>query len=208
VPDHPWVYKEDVDALAPISPKHNPKCQCAGYQRCASKEGGTLRDLQDQNLAENVARAEEATRRAEEALLAAPAPLYSSPYTHNVDTCACGNCHKSRVDSGTQDAYYKRCKEASAAALAALPAKMEAERLKRQESYQQEQQKACGGGSITRMLDAAANVDIAIAKASEACGGSTGHPDFAKQLFAAMGTPHDSTCPHGLPFYSCMPCSH
>jgi hypothetical protein len=32
--------------------------------------------------------------------------------------------------------------------------------------------------------------------------------DFAKNLFAAMGTPHDSKCPHGLPFYACMPCSH
>ena len=29
-------------------------------------------------------------------------------YTHNVDTCACGNCHKSRVDAGTQDAYVAR----------------------------------------------------------------------------------------------------
>jgi hypothetical protein len=30
----------------------------------------------------------------------------------------------------------------------------------------------------------------------------------AKNLFAAMGTPHDSKCPHGAPFYSCMSCSH
>ena len=32
--------------------------------------------------------------------------------------------------------------------------------------------------------------------------------DMAKQIFAAMGTPYDSKCPHGLPFYACMPCSH
>ena len=36
----------------------------------------------------------------------------------------------------------------------------------------------------------------------------TGENDFAKQIFAAMGTPYDSTCPHGQPFYSCMACSH
>jgi deoxycytidylate deaminase len=29
-------------------------------------------------------------------------------YTHQVDTCPCGNCYKSRVDSGTQDAYMAR----------------------------------------------------------------------------------------------------
>jgi hypothetical protein len=29
-----------------------------------------------------------------------------------------------------------------------------------------------------------------------------------KALFASMGTPFDSKCPHGLPFYACMPCSH
>lgn len=29
-------------------------------------------------------------------------------YTHEVDTCPCGNCYKSRVDSGTQDAYMAR----------------------------------------------------------------------------------------------------
>jgi hypothetical protein len=32
--------------------------------------------------------------------------------------------------------------------------------------------------------------------------------DLAKAIFAAMGTPYDSKCRHGLPFYSCMSCSH
>lgn len=32
--------------------------------------------------------------------------------------------------------------------------------------------------------------------------------DFAEKLFTAMGTPMHSTCPHGQPFYACMPCSH
>jgi hypothetical protein len=37
---------------------------------------------------------------------------------------------------------------------------------------------------------------------------AAGGNDMAKDIFAAMGTPHDSKCPHGLPFYACMPCSH
>lgn len=34
--------------------------------------------------------------------------LVPMEYTHQVDTCPCGNCYKSRVDSGTQDAYMTR----------------------------------------------------------------------------------------------------
>lgn len=100
-------------------------------------------------------------------------------YKHQVETCACGTCHKSRVDSGTQDAYLKRCLDASLIA-------------------------------IKNASSRPASGDAAIAIASAACGpgGGPGHPDFAKNLFAAMGTPHDSKCPHGLPFYACMPCSH
>lgn len=39
-------------------------------------------------------------------------------------------------------------------------------------------------------------------------GASSSSDEMAKAIFAAMGTPHDSKCPHGLPFYACMPCSH
>ena len=206
VPENPWVYKEDVDALEPIHPRHNPKCGCAGWNRCASREmaaaaaaaavrakreaDAAMAQQQAQNMAQEVARAQLETRRAEEALLRAPPPVYRSPYTHNVDTCACGNCHKSRVDSGTSDAYIRRCREASDAA------------MDRQESYQQST--ACRPG----IVKAAQNAEEVFAKATAACGGSVEHPDFAKQIFAALGTPYDSTCPHGRPFYSCMPCSH
>lgn len=50
---------------------------------------------------------------------------------------------------------------------------------------------------------ASAAISVAAAKS-----GGVASEDFAKNLFAAMGTPHDSKCPHGLPFYACMPCSH
>jgi hypothetical protein len=32
-------------------------------------------------------------------------------YTHHVETCPCGTCHKARVDSGTDGAYSNMCKE-------------------------------------------------------------------------------------------------
>jgi hypothetical protein len=44
--------------------------------------------------------------------------------------------------------------------------------------------------------------------ASSGGGADVNSSDFAKSIFAEMGTPHDSECPHGLPFYACMPCSH
>ena len=120
--------------------------------------------------------------------MSAPSQQSSSTfnYQHNVETCACGTCHKARVDSGTADAYLNRCKEATKAAM------KESKGLKRQVSF----------------MEAALNADIAIAKATAASGGSAADPDFAKNLFSALGTAHDSKCPHGLPFYACMPCSH
>jgi hypothetical protein len=33
--------------------------------------------------------------------------------------------------------------------------------------------------------------------------------DFAKSLFQTIqGVKYDDKCPHGMPFYACMPCSH
>ena len=242
VPDHPWIYKDDVDALSPLSFHHNPKCQCAGYQRCASKEMAmaaaaaavrakreadaaiaqqmtTVQRTAEEELAANpglevapcrcdaqyanISCSCLAGRIAEAKKAAAPAsPLTRGAYDykHNVDTCACGTCYKARVDSGTEEAYLKRCKEATNASLAKLSTKYNPQSLRRQESYQPDPSTSFG--------QALATASAAIAKAAAASGGSTGHPDFAKNLFAAMGAPHDSKCPHGLPFYSCMPCSH
>ena len=120
-------------------------------------------------------------------------------YQHNVETCACGTCHKARVDSGTSDAYLKRCKEAAEAVT---------ERLKRQKTFLFEQVPTSQDLRLAHYGLGSVNADVAIAKAAAASGGSVDHPDFAKNLFSAMGTPHDSKCPHGLPFYACRTCSH
>ena len=176
VPNHPWKYSEDMEALAPINAKHNPDCQCAGYRRCTQKElkPASVSPLQRQG---------------------------AFKYTHQVETCACGVCHKSRVDSGTQAAYEKRTRDAADAAIASLTSKRE-DLCMRQDRVKQY------ASNLPDFAEAVNTAATAISKATAASGGSTDHPDFVKNLFAAMGTPHDSKCPHGLPFYACMPCSH
>lgn len=56
--------------------------------------------------------------------------------------------------------------------------------------------------TVTRDLMPSQNI---VSTITAAC---SNQDDLAKQIFASMGTPYDSKCPHGLPFYACMPCSH
>lgn len=149
-----------------------------------------------------------------------PASKYN--YKHNVETCACGTCHKARVDSGTDAAYYKRCQDASAAMARLRPTPSSATVINVdsfakeifagiEEGFKQkgvEKAKAGVSHQLSSIGSAITYAGFAVAKATAMSGGGPDHPDFAKNLFAAMGTPHDSKCPHGLPFYSCMPCSH
>ena len=105
---------------------------------------------------------------------------------------------------------YRRCTEMEAV-LAAKKTSIHAMWEKVKEDHMAVMRGPCAqGGSEPKpqsIWAAAAAADAAIAKASAAAGGIE-KPAFVKELFAAMGTPHDSTCPHGVPFYSCMPCSH
>jgi hypothetical protein len=71
----------------------------------------------------------------------------------------------------------------------------------------EKEQEATAAAAATTSSSFAANLSKATTAISQAATGGGGE-DFAKNLFAAMGTPHDSKCPHGLPFYACMPCSH
>jgi hypothetical protein len=58
------------------------------------------------------------------------------------------------------------------------------------------------------MLNAAAKADSAIDKAKAMPGGNT-DDGFLKNLFQTVqGVKHDALCPHGLPYYACMSCSH
>ena len=59
---------------------------------------------------------------------------------------------------------------------------------------------------ITQILNAAAKADNAIATAKAS--GKT-EDSFVKNLFQTVqGVKYDDLCPHGLPYYACMSCSH
>ena len=58
------------------------------------------------------------------------------------------------------------------------------------------------------LLAAAANADNAIVEAKAIPGGES-ELGFLKNLFQIVqGVAYDSKCPHGMPFYACMCCSH
>ena len=45
--------------------------------------------------------------------------------------------------------------------------------------------------------------------AAKAMPGGDSEDGFAKNLFQTVqGVKHDDKCPHGMPYYACMPCSH
>jgi len=333
VPDHPWVYPEDIEALAPINPLHHSDCKCGGMERtnwCRQPRGAALaaaaaaaavaevntslaakispyttrgfpsefcrcdtqyvscmcgkpdKDNVDRamlldasgNLTPEMGQAlcgkgwtkpvaqpsspepvAQPSSQESVAQPSSPEPVVqpsspepvaqpSSPepvaqrcehgcidcvvcpdrstqppllpkYTHRVDECACGICHKARVDSGTQEAYERKIRDRANIVLSSSTTFESASSGKKQliqasvkvpSSHSRTYESvSCG---ITQLIQASVKADQAIAKATIMSGGGPDKPDFAKNLFAAMGTPHDSKCPHGLPFYACMPCSH
>jgi len=164
-----------------------------------------------------------------------PTPLSrqsSYDYQHHVDTCPCGTCHKARVDSGTADQYMKRCKRDTDLALkrATCPGCKATEKVSGRnicmECYVEKN--AYDSRGFLKMptelhmmrqayvLEEAswiatkeARDELALTAQMPGCGGAdVNSSDLAKDIFAALGTPHNSNCPHGIPFYACMPCSH
>jgi len=114
----------------------------------------------------------------------APPSLQQPPLvriSEHITDCVCGACHNKRVADGTQAAYMAR-----------LTA--ETDRVLAQE-FQTDRYT-----SSASMLGAAHQMPAS----------NTGvDDDFVKNLFKTVqGVEYDSKCPHGLPFYACMPCSH
>jgi len=118
VQKHPWRYKQEMDILAPLNPAHSLQCRCAGW-RCALTPATQI-------LASCHCGAEPCTcfaaRRADYDANTSAAIFMNKvealkkehstyDYTHHVETCPCGTCHKARVDSGTDGAYSKMCQE-------------------------------------------------------------------------------------------------
>ena len=115
-----------------------------------------------------------------------------TPYVHNTEMCACGACHRARVAGGTQDAYEAKLRADTDRALA-------------KSAFGQHRPMPA---AFQRLHGAAEQADNAIAAAKAMPGGST-DDGFAKNLFQTVqGVKFDDKCPHGLPFYACMSCSH
>lgn len=161
----------------------------------------------------------------------------SSP-AHDVLKCACGVCHLKRVESGAEDAYERHLRAATDRVLRRSDDKdededdsapplcykchkvrawrgecvecymaqhsepwMDAYGRRRfpdthniRQGYYMEEEHYARAHRLERERRAAAKVEDAAA---------------TKKLFEAVqGVKYDDKCPHGLPFYACMPCSH
>ena len=110
VPNNPFTWWEVLEVIDALGVTHNPYCDCNPPSGCKKQAkvnamvggGGGIATGIASGIASGIA---------------------TSTYKHNVDDCACGTCHKARVDSGKDDAYYQRCRNASQAMQKTLAAK-------------------------------------------------------------------------------------
>jgi hypothetical protein len=93
VPKNPWTWKQSVEALEPLGITHHQGCRCSPPLGCKQ------RLTEEKKVNSPTAVLVDGGCSQVKVISAA------SRYVHNVDTCACGTCHKARVASGTQGAY-------------------------------------------------------------------------------------------------------
>jgi hypothetical protein len=122
-------------------------------------------------------------------------PLYRSHInnltTPHVPRCACGICHKKRVADGTQAEYSAWVKEETDKVLNRY---IHTSRCACCECYSKRVSNGTDGEYYAWVQE---ETDTVL------------KPDFVKQLFKTVqGVNFDDKCPHGLPFYACMSCSH
>jgi hypothetical protein len=102
VPNNPFTCWEVLEVIDALGVTHNPYCHCNPPSGC--KKQAKVKAMVGSGAT----------------------GIATSTYKHNVDNCACGTCHKARVDSGKEDAYYERCLNASRAILKTLAAQEKA----------------------------------------------------------------------------------
>jgi len=182
VSPNPWIYSQEVDALEPLKVKHNPKCLCdtTRYRACTQQPSFTGHTGNTFICHPTIVPTMTLEQRQALPVVHPPATLVEVGTDRSLSRLL------DRI-LGVNDA-------AIAVANASLPAS-------------QATQPTPFAKKFDGFVNDANKAQAAINTAAKASGGIQS-PNFAKELFAAMGTPHDSKCPHGLPFYSCMPCSH
>ncbi len=278
VSNNPWTSYHEVAALDVLNVGHNPRCQCAGYQRCAKKEQAVAM----------AAAAREASIKATAEAAKAESGGFPYEFCHCGDTqyraCTCGKPAKEAVEYAKKldaqgkltpplaemlcgkgwtkpvpgdeaqakpkscvdcaNSFRGKCVECHVKensydekGFLKMPSVLQSMR----QAYHMEEQWyansrgpvneakqkahvpncACGvcfwerEGQVPESSPrpavssgATSPIGALFQQAQKALASSGGSGDMAKDIFASMGTPFDSKCPHGLPFYACMPCSH
>jgi hypothetical protein len=111
--------------------------------------------------------------------------------TAHVPRCACGKCYNERVAAGTQQEYVEHVQKAAQAVYESLEIPLPG-RI----------------SPVTKIEENLIKLGDGIHKALTMEGGDTGL-GFAKNLFKTVqGTSYTDKCPHTLPYYACMSCSH
>lgn len=161
--------------------KHPPSCPCRNEVNCKWT-------YDNKKLVEHLGRDIDIKRRGD---LAAFTSIGGAPGSAaHVHKCACGKCHDERVRLGTQDAYMAELRAETDKVLAKYSVTSAVSK------------------PMDTLLVAANKADDAIAAARTMPGGSLDE-GFVKNLFKTVqGVNYDDKCPHSLPYYACMSCSH
>jgi len=186
VPNNPWTYNDCVTALEPLKIRHNQRCECGGYRTCR------------QNCVEDMA---SAVQKAEAEVAANPG-LKAVIASCRCDAQYCAvNC--SCIVARVSDALRQIAKQST------YEYKHHVETCACGTCYKARVDSGMDRAYTKSIQQKAASVIERLEGAKKpATSAGLDHPDLAKNIFAAMGTPYDSKCPHGLPFYACMSCSH
>jgi hypothetical protein len=179
------VAVEAVRANLETCSTHLPWCAC----RSEGYHANSQWTYENKKLVEDLGRELEIKRRAD---LSEIASIGGAPA--HVAKCACGTCYNERLKNGTQDAY-----------MAELRADIDRVLGKVGSPYTNSFSSV---DHASGLLGAAKKADDAIAAARAMPGGSN-DDGFLKNLFKTVqGVNYDDKCPHELPFYACMSCSH
>lgn len=193
VPSNPWIFPEELAILEPLKLNHNPNCRCDDTRYRACKENDFPPPLtHDDTLFGHTA----------PMFVCQPLPAPDQERFTMEQRLALPVVHPQPGTSESLSRLLDRIIGVNDAAIAVANAS-----LPRPQATQPTPQPTPFTQKFDSFVEKANKAQAAIDTAAKASGGIQS-PNFAKELFAAMGTPHDSKCPHGLPFYSCMPCSH
>jgi hypothetical protein len=230
VSTNPWTTYHEVAALGVLNVAHNSRCQCLGYQRCVKKEELAAMASAAREASIKATKAESGGfpyefchcgdtqyractcgKPAKEAVEYAKKLDAQGKLTPALAEVLCGKgwTKAPREDEAKAKGSANEAKQKAHAPNCACGVCFW-EREAKEGRYPPESSSrpvvSSGATSpIGAMLKAAQKADAVIAKTLAS---SSGGSDMVKDIFASMGAPFDSKCPHGLPFYACMPCSH